>query len=89
MRLIGKVQGCVVVILINTGSTYNFMDHSIVKKALIKVKKTLWTKVANGATLGNERKCTKVKLHMQGNLYSTKFYLFTLGDVILFWESNG
>lgn len=32
MRVVGKVGGQKVVILIDSGSTHNFLDHSIVKR---------------------------------------------------------
>ncbi|KAG7970785.1 hypothetical protein I3843_07G101600, partial [Carya illinoinensis] len=40
MRLLGKVQGCVVVILIDTGSTHNFLDPSVAKKTQLLVQPT-------------------------------------------------
>lgn len=81
MRLIGRVLGCVVVILIDMGSTHNFMDPSIAKKIQLMVQPIdgLTLKIANRAALNSEGKCLEVHFHMQGNSYFTEFFLLTLG----------
>lgn len=77
MRLVGQIQGYRVVILIDTESTHNFMDPSIVKRAPLQTIPTegLVVKVAKGDTIINQGRCLKVVMHMQGNSYSTDFCL--------------
>lgn len=76
MRLRGQVQECVMVILIDTESTHNFIDSSIAKKnqLLVQLTKRLAVQITNGAALTSEGKCLDVQFHMQGNSYSTDFF---------------
>ncbi|KAA8517141.1 hypothetical protein F0562_017434 [Nyssa sinensis] len=87
MRILGHVNGCAVVILIDTGSTHNFMDPSIQQRAHLQSQSTagLLVRVANGDTMFSTGKCEDIQLHMQGNTYHTDFYILTLGgcDIVL------
>jgi len=87
MRILGYVNGCAVVILIDTGSTHNFMDPSIQQRAHLHLQSTtgLLVRVANGDSLCSTGKCVDITFHIQGNTYHTDFYVLTLGgcDIVL------
>jgi hypothetical protein len=71
MRLMGMIQRQVVVILVDSRSTHNFSDPSIVKKArmLMVTTEKITVKVANGDKLQSEGKCTPVTVKVQGKKY--------------------
>jgi hypothetical protein len=87
MRLVGKLKNQLVVILIDSGSTHNFIDPAVAKKARLPCITTtlIQVKVANGAQLNSEGRCNAVTLKMQGNTITTAFYVLTLGgcDIVL------
>ncbi|RVW69141.1 Retrovirus-related Pol polyprotein from transposon 17.6 [Vitis vinifera] len=87
MRFLGHICGRAVVILVDTGSTHNFMDPSVIQRAHLPSNPTegLSVKVANGQAVRSEGSCAAVPLHMQGNLYTIDFYILTLGgcDIVL------
>lgn len=70
IRFLGHICGRVVVILVDTGSTHNLMDPSVIQKAHLPFNPTegLSIKVANGEVVRSEGSCVAVPLHMQGNL---------------------
>ncbi|RVX03831.1 Transposon Tf2-8 polyprotein [Vitis vinifera] len=87
MRFLGHICGRAVVILVDTGSTHNFMDPSVIQRAHLPSNPTegLSVKVANGQAVCSEGSCAAVPLHMQGNLYTIDFYILTLRgcDIVL------
>lgn len=87
MRLVGKIGMSKVVILVDTGSTHNFLDPSFAKKNNLEVTKynRLRVRVANGDTMLADGGCEKVAVKMQGHSYEADFYLLPLGgcDVVL------
>lgn len=78
MRFLGHTYGRTVVILVDTGSTHNFMDPSVIQRAHVPSNSTggLSVKVANGQAVHSERSCPAIPLHMQGNLYTIDFLHF-------------
>lgn len=56
MRLVGQISGEQAVVLVDTGSTYSFLDLFVVQWAKLKVDKSirLTIRVANGAIVPNE-----------------------------------
>ncbi|KAJ0093889.1 hypothetical protein Patl1_27117 [Pistacia atlantica] len=87
MRFLGHICGRVVVILVDTGSTHNFMDPFVIQRAYQPFNPTegLSVKVANEQAVHSEGNCAEVPLHMQGNLYTTDFSILTLRgcDIVL------
>jgi hypothetical protein len=87
MCILGYVNDCAVVILIDTGSTHNFMDPSIQQRAHLHLQSTtrLLVRVANRDSLCSTGKCVDISFHMQGNTYHRDFYVLTLGscDIVL------
>jgi len=87
MRLIGWIRNHRVVILIDSGSTHNFIDlHSLPKLCLGDlIPLQLKVRVANGDTLLSSGKCPSVNIRVQGAVITSEFYLLPLGecDVVL------
>lgn len=86
MRIIGQINGVRIVILIDTGSTHNFVDSFVIAKAQIPVYHTpeLLVKVANGEALCSKGITKTVEFQMQGFTFSMEFYVLRLGgcDVV-------
>jgi hypothetical protein len=87
MRLEGLVKNQRVVILIDSGSTYNFLDPSILKKIHVGVlqNQQLQVKIANGAKIWSEGRCNSLSIKVQGTTITSDFYVLTLGgcDIVL------
>ena len=87
MRIIGQVGRKTVVILIDTGSTHNFIDPAIIQLSQIPydAESKMQVKVANGQAVYCEGKSNAVSLLMQGHSYTIDFFILTLGgcDVVL------
>lgn len=68
------------VILIDNGSTYNFLDTVVVQKCKLALQmgKPILVHVANGEILNSEWRSTTVQLLMQEVVLS--FYFFTLSS---------
>lgn len=82
MRIKGKINRHWVVILIDTGSTHNFLDVAILSKLQLCLDPTISfeVKVANGATIKTKGVCLGVKVVMQGHMFSMDLNVFPLGD---------
>jgi hypothetical protein len=87
MRLVGSLRNQRVVILLDSGSTHNFLDPTVLRRAPLSVAVgvTLKVRVANGATVESEGLCQSVSLTLQGHSFTTDFYLIPLAgcDVVL------
>lgn len=68
-------QECVV--LIENGSTHNFLNLGIMREAKLKVDidQRLEIIVANGERVRNEGKCMDVKIKLQGSEFAVKAYV--------------
>jgi hypothetical protein len=80
--IVGIIQQQMVVILVDSGSTHNFLDPATVSKARSPklISKVIGVKVANGQLMSSEGKCPVVSIRVQGNTFCTEFYILTLGD---------
>ncbi|XP_041009386.1 uncharacterized mitochondrial protein AtMg00860-like [Juglans microcarpa x Juglans regia] len=60
MRVNGKVKDCSVIVLVDTGSTHNFLDPMIVRKVGLDVEQSgmIEVRVANGERINGEAKNT-------------------------------
>ncbi|KAA8534845.1 hypothetical protein F0562_029939 [Nyssa sinensis] len=87
MRIIGFIQGVQIVIMLDTGSTHNFVDPSIITKARLPIYHTtgLNVKVANGEAVRSEGLTKPETFQMQGIHFTAEFFVLTLGgcDVVL------
>ena len=68
MKVKGKINGSRLVILINIGSTHNFIDASLVNSLQLRVdvSKVLEVKVANGSIVKTQGFCSSVPVNVQG-----------------------
>lgn len=73
MRLEGWVNGVSVVILVDSGSSHNFLDPSVAKRARLVVDDSakLLVCVANGVLIQNSGCCTNFGLRIQGTKFPT------------------
>jgi hypothetical protein len=87
MRIVGSIQHQRVIILVDYGSTHNFLDPAIARKAKLPqlTSEKIVVKIANGELMSSEGKCSAVSMKVQGNTFCTKFYILTLGccDLVL------
>lgn len=85
--IMGSIMGVQIVILVELGSSHNFIDAALFFKLQLKVDHSskLSMKVANGQCLQSLGVCEGVKLKVQGNSFHTSFYLLDLAgcDIVL------
>ena len=69
--------------LIDTGSTHNFIDINVAKRLNLFVYPIVDTRVmvADGKTIDGVRKCHKVKLQIEYYKLESRFYTIPLGAV--------
>ena len=81
IRVKGKVNGSRLVILIDTGSTHNFVDASLVTglQLTVNVSKVLEVKVADGSVVKTQGFCSGVPMCIQGMEFCIQFHVLTLG----------
>lgn len=75
MRLIEMTKNQRVVILIDSGSTHNFIDPTVFNKVSLGILTliSLQVRMANGATVLSQRKCVALSLKVQGTVITTDF----------------
>jgi hypothetical protein len=81
MRVIAIVNGQTTVVLLDTGSTHNFMDGTLAKtlKLPIDGESSFGVRVANGQVIRTLGECKEVKFKMQGLHLKFTFNLLELG----------
>lgn len=87
MRIRGKINGVSLIVLLDTSSTHNFIDATLVPSLhlLVDQSQTLEVKVANGAVVRTQGFCAQVPVCIQGEEFSIPFHVLPLGgcDVML------
>lgn len=87
MRVKGRVNGDRLVILVDIGSTHNFVDASLISSLQlgVDVTKVLEVKVANGSIVKSQGFCSKVPVIIQGMKFCINFHVLALGgcDTVL------
>jgi hypothetical protein len=81
MRLIRWIKHQRVVVLLDSGSTHNFLDPTILHKLFLPVDAALLlqVRVTNGARVTSEGRCHSISLKIQGHLFKADFYVLPLG----------
>ena len=87
MRVLGQIKGHWVVILLDTGSSHNFLDFVLVKTLQLAIDTTriLEVRVANGDLIRTKGECKDLLIKMQGKDFLVDLHVLTLGgcDVVL------
>lgn len=80
MRVKGSIGRHIVMVLIDSGSTHNFVDPGTTKRVgmIIQLEGTLEVMVANGERLISAGCCKKVTIVIQGISISIDFYILNL-----------
>lgn len=82
MRVITKLEGKSVIILLDTGSTHNFINSQAVHRLSIKFSNTqlVNVKVNNGRKMVSLGYCKDVSVSTQGLIFSIDFFVLDLND---------
>lgn len=87
MWIVDSIYGHQLDILVDSGSTHNFIHSSIVKRANLPIDTStpLWVRIANDDLLQCGGHCKKQPIKIQGNLFSSSCYVLPLGgcDMVL------
>jgi hypothetical protein len=87
MRIVGWVKGQQVIVLIDSGSTHNFLDENFAAVLGVKPKgqEAIKVKIANGQEVHSPSKCRELALKMQGTEFLVELYILPLAgcDVVL------
>ena len=87
MRVLGQIKGYWVVILLDTRSSYNFLDFVLVRTLQLAMDTTriLEVRVANGDLIRTKGECKDLLIKMQGKYFLVDLHVLTLGgcDVVL------
>ncbi|RWW49156.1 hypothetical protein BHE74_00044714 [Ensete ventricosum] len=81
MKIDGFLKHQPITVLIDTGSTNNFMDNKVAARLTLRIEdcSRFDVKVADGRTINCSRKCPRVKLVIQGQEIIV-FFLLPLDD---------
>nr|GMD82510.1 Transposon Ty3-G Gag-Pol polyprotein [Ipomoea batatas]GME15449.1 Transposon Ty3-G Gag-Pol polyprotein [Ipomoea batatas]GME19231.1 Transposon Ty3-G Gag-Pol polyprotein [Ipomoea batatas] len=87
LRLVGKIKSSPCVVLIDSGSTHNFITPAIVEKLQLPTKaiKPFKVYIGNGDTLGCQLVCPSVEICMQGFTFTVDLQVLRIvgPDVVL------
>ncbi|XP_059456434.1 uncharacterized protein LOC132186472 [Corylus avellana] len=87
MRIMGVLKGQQVIILIDSGSTHNFVDSQLAERLGIvsSNRDAIMVKVANGQTVRSPGKSSDLCLKIQGTNFRVDLYILPLAgcDVVL------
>ncbi|KAL5759714.1 hypothetical protein ACOSQ2_018552 [Xanthoceras sorbifolium] len=87
IRLRGRVKHREITILVDSGSTHNFLDPNTAQLTGVEIEETetLWVTVGGEGKISSKAKCKEFTWAMQGVTFSTEMILLTLGgcDAVL------
>ncbi|KAI6694685.1 hypothetical protein NL676_022395 [Syzygium grande] len=87
MKLKGSLMGSLVLILVDSGSTYNFISLSLVASMNIPIEKIVpfGVQIGKGEVIRCNQVCRKVPVQLLGLQITQDFYPFTIGgaDLVL------
>ena len=87
MRIKGNIKKKRIIILIDSGSTYNFLDVLVAKRTVCEVQqdKPLMVAVANGSKIASAATCKQLVWSMQGREFRADMRLIPFGgcDMVL------
>lgn len=84
MRIKARLNNQELVILIESGSTHNFVDPAVVRRAQIPIdpRHKLTVTIANGEKIRSEEGLCNVNVKLQGHKFIIDAYVLVLGVVI-------
>ena len=84
IRVMGRIKHKSLVILIDSGSTHNFVDTSLFSQLhiLVDTSQVLEVMVANGEVLRTQGLCEAVFLCLQGHQFMVQLHVLPMGGVI-------
>ena len=87
MRVRGKINGSGLVLLVDIGSTHNFVDALVVSSLQVKVdvSRILEVKVANSTMVRTQGFCSSIPVCVHGVEFCVQFHVLALGgcDAVL------
>lgn len=87
MKVVARVGTCLLVVLIDLGSTHNFLHLNVMQKIHVHYdsKETVKVRVASGAVVSSEGKVYQVPLSIQGWEFEVEAYVINLAgcDMVL------
>jgi len=87
MRIVGIIRFRKAIILIDSGSTHNFVDTKLAAALGIQPsgKDGIKVKIANGQEVASQGRSREVEVKMQGHLFRTEFFILSLAgcDAVL------
>ena len=87
MGVMGRIRHRCFVILIDSGSTHNFIDATLVSQLYLHVdtSQILEVKVANGDLIKTQGVCEKVLIWLQGHKFLVHLHVLPMGgcDLVL------
>lgn len=80
-----------VIVLIDNGSSHNFINQELSKKINLKVEtvEPFHVKVANGEKIVCTQQYRAVPIRIQGITITADLFSLPLGDLMLYWGYNG
>ncbi|XP_075660010.1 uncharacterized protein LOC142629848 [Castanea sativa] len=81
MRVKGKIKTISLVILVDSGSTHNFIDASLIPglQIPVDVSQILEVKVANGEIIKTQGLCKDVLMFIHGQIFFVQLHVLSLG----------
>ncbi|XP_059449450.1 uncharacterized protein LOC132180588 [Corylus avellana] len=87
MRLVGWIGNLKIMILVDSGSTHNFVDSSVCKKVRMSIysEQRIKVKLANGEEVLSEGKCTNLKIQLKEFSFLAEAFVIMLAgcDMVL------
>lgn len=81
MRSVGVIKGHLVIVLLDTGSSRNFISQKVVEQLKLPLHSVskLRVRVASGESMTSNGMCVKIPLQLQGYSSLIDFHIFHLG----------
>jgi hypothetical protein len=91
MRVVSNIKNHKAVVLLNTGSTHNFLDWSLAKalELTVDISKLVKVKMANGVVINTKGEAKQVLIKVQRHQFSVNFSLLELEGCGVVLETLG